>query len=209
MLRMLLVSVLLLAPDTAPDWKLVVDGEVKVYSRPVADSKIREVRAEMRMDATPKEVRDLLLDEDYARRTPYVVEARVLERPDPDTWIKYTRVSIPMLTERDWYIEIHRESDLASDGSGVFHYVWKPWGLDRPARSGTIRVTTNQGYWDVRSSSEPGHALVTYYLYSDPGGFVPAWAVNFGNKRVLPDLLKSVQKETLRRRSLTASKGTP
>jgi hypothetical protein len=200
MVALLALAVLAASPEAGDGWKQVVDGDVKVFSRAKAGQRVMEMRAEMTMAATPAEVRAVLLDEDYARRTPYVAETRLVAQPAPLVKIKYTRLAFPVIEDRDYFIEVTREQDLAPDGSGIYHATWKPWGLDRPPRDGVVRVTTNEGYWDVRPEPDWHGCHVTYYLLSDPGGNIPAFAINLGNKRVLPDVLHAIYDEVVKRR---------
>jgi hypothetical protein len=201
MLALLALALLSAAPDVPDDgWKLLVDGDVKVFSRQKPGARVLEMKAEMLMPATPREVRDVLMDEEYSKRTPWVAENRLIDRPTPNSKVKYTRLAFPIIQDRDYFITVTCEQDLAEDGSGLYHSSWKPWGLDRPARDGVVRVTTCEGYWDVRPDGD-GHAShVTYYLLSDPGGNIPAFAVNLGNKRVLPELMHGLLDEVVRRR---------
>jgi hypothetical protein len=194
-------------PPALPEdgWKQVVDGEVKVFARSKPGERVAEIRAEMVMDATPAEVRATLNDQERASHAPYVAEDRILARPAPNVKICYARLNFPIVKDRDYFIEVTLEQDLDAQGHGVYHSVWKPWGLDRPPRDGVVRVTTNQGYWDVRAEGGDEHrSHVTYYLLSDPGGSIPAWIINEGNKQVMPKVLKALRDDTVKRRGTGA-----
>jgi hypothetical protein len=205
MTSLLLLALLAGAPDPAA-WRQVVEGDVQVFARSQPGQRVAEIKADMVMTVTPAEVRAVLLDEEYTRHSPYVGEYRTLDSPEPNLAIRYTRLALPVVDDRDYFIAVRRDTDLAADGTGVFHSSWVPWGLDRPARKGVIRVTVNSGYWDVKPAPDGVHAQVEYYLMFDPGGAIPAWAVDAGNKRILPDVLHALQKEALRRREASASK---
>jgi hypothetical protein len=129
------------------------------------------------------------------------VDNRIITRPSPTVKVRYTRLAFPIIDDRDYFIEITLDQDLGPDGSGVYHASWKPWGLDRPSMHGVVRVTTNEGFWDVQPLEGGRKSQVTYYLLSDPGGYIPAWVGNLGNKRVLPDVIHSMYKEILRARA--------
>lgn len=203
MLAFALCAVLAGSPQ-AP-WKQVVDGDVKVYAREVPGARVAQIKADMVMTVTPLEVREVLLDDEYTRHSPYVAEYRTVQHPAPNRWIRYTRLALPVVDDRDYFIDLTQESDLAPDGSGVYHASWKPWGLELPSRSGIVRVKVNDGYWDLRTAPDGVHAQIEYYLNFDPGGLLPAWIVDRGNKSVLPDVLHALQKEALRRRAEKAS----
>ena len=203
MLALLTWSLLLASTPSTDGWELVGDGDVKVYSRHREGARVMEMRAETVLAARPLEVRDVLIDDDYTRRSPYVAEDRIVSQPSPMVKVKYTRLAFPIIDDRDYFIEVTREQDIAPDGSGTYHATWKPWGLDQAARSGVVRITTNEGYWDVRPDPATGGSQVIYYLLSDPGGHIPGFAINMGNRRVMPDILHAIYKEILKRRGAT------
>lgn len=188
-------------------WKLVVPGEVEVRARARPGFRIAEIRAEMDATATPAELREVLLDEAYSRRTPYIADSRILAFQDANHWTKYTRLDFPIIDDRDYFIALDRVSDLEPDGSGLYLVKWKPVAGDRGPIDGVIRVVVNEGFWELRASTRhPGKTHVTYYLLSDPGGVLPAWLIDMGNRRVMPDILKALDKEALDRRAARGGK---
>lgn len=199
MLSAFAVAVVAAAPSVA-DWKLVADGEVKLYARKLPGERVAELRAETLMAASAVEVRAVLMDEGYCSKLPHVSEYLTFAHPTPTTSLKYTRLSLPLVSDRDYYVETTRESDLAPDGTGVLHISWRPCCVERPEESGAIRLRVNEGYWDIRAEGDAAHARVTYYLRMDPGGAVPAWIIDIGNRSVMPDVLRSLYDEVKRRR---------
>jgi hypothetical protein len=203
MVSLMLVAAALMAdPDPGP-WQQVVSSDVTVSIRNRPGVRIQEIKGEYLIDASPMEVRNVLTDPSYGARAPYVSEYQTISRQG-NSVVRYTHLSLPIVADRDWYIECTRESDLAPDGSGVYRSSWKPWGADIPARHNIVRVTTNEGYWQVDPGVDPGHARITYYLLSDPGGDIPGWVINMANRKMLPELLHNLRKEILRRREAGA-----
>lgn len=194
------------APDAGalPPWTKVADGRVQVFSRRAPGVRVAELKAQMIMAVTPLEVRAVLLDDDYTRREPYVGEYKTVAQLGPSEWIHYTRLALPVVSDRDYFIDITRVHDLAPDGSGEYLTTWVPWAVKQPEKSGVVRVTTNSGHWLVKATPDGAHAFVEYYLSFDSGGWLPAWVVNRGNKSVLPDVLNALEKEALRRRAAQA-----
>ena len=190
-------------PDAGapPPWKKVADGRVQVFSRRAPGVRVAELKAQMIMAVTPLEVRAVLLDDDYTRHAPYVGEYTVVKTLKPNEWIHYTRLALPVVSDRDYYIDITRVRDLAPDGTGEYLATWVPWSAPQPEKDGVVRVTTNSGHWLVKATPDGAHAFVEYYLSFDSGGWLPAWVVNRGNKSVLPDVLGALEKEALRRRA--------
>jgi hypothetical protein len=200
----LVAAGLLAVAPVGEGWKQVVDGDVKVFTRSTPGARVAETRAEMTMKVTPLEVREILTDDDFAAKGPYVAEYREIERLAPNHWIHYTRLALPIIEDRDFFIDITCEQDLARDGSGIYRESWKPWP-GRPERKGVVRVNTNAGHWEVRPAADGAHAEVEYYLMFDPGGSIPGWVVDRGNKSVLPDLLRGIEQEAMRRRQTRQS----
>ena len=103
MISLALVSLLLLSD--APRWELAAEPEgVKVYRRQVEGSEVREMRAIGLINATPKEVFDVIQDlENYPKQMPYTAEAKVLSRSaDGKDTLFYSRLNTPMVDERDY-----------------------------------------------------------------------------------------------------------
>jgi len=60
-----------------------------------------------------------------------------------------------------------------------------------PVQSGYVRVTAIHGSWTLVPTPDGG-ALVTYVVTSDPGGALPAWLVNLGQRKAAPALVKAM-----------------
>jgi len=58
-------------------------------------------------------------------------------------------------------------------------------------RDGVVRISTCEGYWSLERLS-PASTRVIYWLYTDPGGSIPAWIANKANKTSVPDLMRAV-----------------
>lgn len=179
---------------SATPWKQVETGDVAVWMRNLPGEHVGEVRARMVMHASVEQVRAVLLDDRRSSKQDHVVEYRTLSHPAPNVWVRYVRLSFPLVDDRDYFIQ----DTLTSRGGGAFRMSWKPWGLDRPSRFGVVRITQNQGYWDVRPLG-PGRALVEFDELCDPGGSVPGWLVDMLDKRVVPDLMRGVERDAQKR----------
>lgn len=185
----------------APVWKQVAAGDVQVFTREVPGGRTAELKAVTELDATPAELRAVLEDEEYSRKSSsHIEELRTVSHPDPRTWIRYGRLSFPFFEDRDYFIEVKVDQDLGPDGRGPYRSSWKPWGLDRPTRSNVVRLTRNEGHWQV-DPLENGRSRVEYFVSCDPGGSLPGWAVDMVQKRMIPDYLRDLQREVLRRRA--------
>ena len=184
-------------------WEQVSSGDVEVWVRQRPQSDVREVRARKVIHADASLLKDLISDEERARHGPHVVEYRIIEDPAPGVWIRYARVSVPLMEDRDAFVRVTLDRDLAPDGRGNYHLSWVPWGDERPRRSGVVRVRQTRGYWDIQSLGD-GTSIVEYDLACDPGGMMPAFVVNLVNKRLVPDVLNDLERDAMKHQSAAA-----
>lgn len=190
----------------APAWKQVQSGDVQVFTRSVPGQRTAELKALAYVEGSPAEVRDVLEDEAFTQKSSaHLVEYRTVQRLAPNSVVRYGRVSFPFFEDRDYFIQVTLEKDLAPDGSGSYRSSWRPWGLDRPSRASVVRITENRGYWQVDPVDHGTRSRVEYYLSCDPGGSLPAWAIDLVQTRVVPDVLRSLQREVVHRRTAGAS----
>jgi hypothetical protein len=189
-----------LALAASGDWQQVGrGGDVDVFTRTQDGERVSEFRAIKVIPATPAELRAVLEDEAYSRKNPHLSELRTVASPSSNERVLYGRVHFPFFKDRDYFIDTVIEKDLSPDGGGSFRESWHPWGMDRPTRANVIRVTRNDGYWEIQPLSG-GRSRVEYYVAYDPGGNIPGWAIDAINRHVLPDLLRDLEREALRRR---------
>lgn len=173
-------------------WELVEDEDgIKVWSREVPDSDIREVRALTIMDVPASRIRQVLANTgDFPEFMPYVEEARVIES-NRSGRVVYQRVDPPMVSPRDYVLRVTTEADRETG-----RYV-RRWSIanrkDPPPREDVVRVRTNRGRWTLQRLSEE-RTRVEYYLFTEPGGSIPSWIVNYANSNSVPKLLKAVSK---------------
>jgi len=185
----------LVAAGAPGAWEQVTSGEVEVWVRQRPQSAVREVRASKVIHASAAVLKDLISDEERARHGPHVVEYRTVADPAPGIWIRYARVSVPLMEDRDAFVEVTLDRDLDTDGHGDYHLSWVPWGDDRPTRAGVVRVRQTRGYWDIQSLGDGSSARVEYDLACDPGGLMPSFVVNLVNKRLVPGVLYDLERD--------------
>ncbi|MBS2032452.1 MAG: hypothetical protein JST54_31440 [Deltaproteobacteria bacterium] len=187
----------LVASGAPGAWEQVSSGEVEVWVRQTPHSGVREVRASKVIHASAERLKALISDEERARHGPHVVEYRSVADPSPGVWIRYARVSVPLMEDRDAFVRVTQDRDLQPDGTGEYHLSWVPWGDDRPTRSGVVRVRQTRGYWDIQSLGN-GFSRVEYDLACDPGGMMPSFVVNLVNKRLVPGVLFDLERDALK-----------
>lgn len=177
-------------------WKEVQDDDgITVWTRDVQGSSVREVKAQGAIDAPIDRIWDVLVSvEKYTEFMPYVLEAKVLERPSASESVEYQRIDPPFVDMRDYVLRVQLDKNTTT---GVYKRTWSPVeGKGPQPCSDCVRLTVVDGSWTLERVGEQ-QTLVTYYLYTDPGGSIPAWVANKANSTSVPDLLTAVKKRSL------------
>lgn len=175
----------------AQEWRsvLVRDG-VQVFSRPVEGSPIWELRAAATFPVPPQRLLAALADTAaYPQNLPPTESVRLLRREGDVSWV-YMVLNPPFIARRDSCIRT-MISRLA-DGRLISAWQAAVDGCPPPQR-GLVRIERNHGRW-LLTPAQGGQATeVDYELYTDPGGQVPAWLVNRGTARSLPELFRTLR----------------
>ena len=187
-------------PALADEWETVATGDVLVKSRDKAGTSVREIWAEGTLDAPLQDIQNTLMDpESFPSFMPYVKEGRNIGKPDPDgTTYVYIRLELPMLAARDYVTRVNLDKGVNSDGSGEFRNRWLAVPDKFPSRHNVVRLRINEGSWHVTPQSD-GKCHAVYRFAVDPGGWIPAFAADLGNKSGVTDTFKAVEKEARRR----------
>jgi START domain len=203
MIGLALIPFMILTAD-APRWELVADPEgVKVYRRDHEGSDVKEMKAMGLMDASPKEVWDVVRDlENYPTQMPYTAEAKVLSRTDGDKDILfYSRLNTPLVSERDYIIALKDES---VEAKGTYKVSWSVAPPEKdslmPEKKDVVRVRLNDGYWLLEPREGGKKTFATYYLYTAPGGSIPTFIINKANGMAVPKVFEAIKKTVLEKR---------
>jgi len=159
------------------DWKLSTDKEgIKVYTSIVPDSKIKAVKVECDLNATPSQLVAVVMDINTAPDWVYHVKsAKMVKQVSPSELYYYSEVSLPWpAANRDFVAHLTVSKDPATkiitiDGPAVPGYV--------PVKKGIVRIANSSGKW-VITPIGANQVHVQYSIHVDPGGSLPAWLVN-------------------------------
>jgi hypothetical protein len=179
--KMFLVSLFLIlnivSASAQSDWKLSTDKEgIKVYTSIVPDSKIKAVKVECDLNATPSQLVAVVMDINTAPDWVYHVKsAKLLKQVSPSELYYYSEVSLPWpAANRDFVAHLTVSKDpstkiITIDGPAVPGYV--------PVKKGIVRIANSSGKW-VITPIGANQVHVQYSIHVDPGGSLPAWLVN-------------------------------
>jgi hypothetical protein len=179
--RILLASLLLvLSFGTAfaqDDWKLSTDKEgIKVYTSLVPGSKIKAIKVESTMDATPSQLVAMVMDVKNSPNWVYHTKsAVVVKQVSPSELYYYSEVNLPWpVANRDFvaHLTVTQDPDtkiVTIAGPAVTGMV--------PEKKGIVRIDHSSGKWTITPTST-GQINVEYTILVDPGGDLPSWLVN-------------------------------
>ena len=178
-------------------WKEVSkSGDITIFNRSRKGSDILEVKAVGVFDVAPIVVKRVLDDSDeHPKFMPYVAESRVISRKG-DTVIGYQRLSLPIISDRDYTMRIHFETRRCADGGTAYCNRWETANeLGPPERAGVARVKINEGYWLMEPVPGRAQTRATYCVYCDSGGKIPSSFANTANRTAIPKLFESIRKQ--------------
>jgi Polyketide cyclase / dehydrase and lipid transport len=168
--------------------------DVAIYSRARAGSSLKEFRAIGAIDAPTSAVHAVLDDfENYPSFMPYTLECRLLKR-ESDSIITYQRLSPKICEDRDYTLRVWKKS---WPGPGGLTYLdqWKPANDRGPAETrGVVRVKICDGTWLLEPDG-PIKTRATYSVYTDTGGFIPAFIANHASRVGISKLFDAVRKQ--------------
>ncbi|HZN94871.1 MAG TPA: SRPBCC family protein [Myxococcales bacterium] len=187
-------------PEPGEPWNTVSTRPIIVRTRAHPGTQVKEVWATGLLAAPPEFVQDTLLDgESFPRFMPYVKEVRNLPVPTKDgSWFAYQRVVPPLVAARDSVFHVWLEESLAPDGSGVFRNRWEAVPGMVPSVPGVVRTLLSTGSWEVRPG-KAGGSRVSYRFLVDPGGNIPSWVADMGNRTGLAEVFIALETEAQRR----------
>lgn len=193
------IAALLFAAQPASagsSWELVEDDDgIKVWSREVGGSNVRQVKATKVVALAPERIWAVLVDtESYVEFMPYLESVEILEKVSASVSYLYQKVDAPLVDARDYVIRVTMKAD---PDKGVWTRSWVPahHPSSPPENDDAVRLKVLEGQWTLKRLA-PGKTEVTYFLHTDPGGSIPTWIANKANKSSVPTLLSAVAKRS-------------
>jgi hypothetical protein len=176
-------------------WKLAADAkEVIIYSRPHADSNLKEFKAIGSIDAPSYAVGAVIDDfENYPKFMPYTLECRLLKH-EGDSVIGYQRLSPKICEDRDYTLRVSKKSWPGPKGLTYLSQWQTANEMGPPERKGVVRLKVCNGTWLLEPDG-PSKTRATYSIYSDTGGFIPAFIANHASMTAIKKLYAAISKQ--------------
>lgn len=158
------------------DWKLAKEKKgVKVYTREVQGAKMLESRGVCMIDASAEKLLSTIFDyAHYKEWAPDCIEARIVDRPNPNVIISYSINGAPWpVSDRD--IVVRNTVSRKADGSILVRMAAIEGMV--PEIKNAVRISEFNGTW-LFEPADGGMTKVTYQALLDPAGSIPAWVAN-------------------------------
>jgi hypothetical protein len=170
-------------------WQLISEDDlVRISSRPVAGSKVRELLITATLPVPAKRLLALIADVDeYPKFMPGTESTRLLSRKDPSgRW--YIVINPPVIERRDYCVSITIVK--LPNGGLESRFVRTEEGCPGP-QSGRIRMARLEGRWTLTPRG-PALTDVVYQAITDPAGDVPTWMVNRSQGDSLREMFRAL-----------------
>lgn len=197
---------------TEPGWKEVGStDEFKAFYQDSEEGQTRKVLMIGIMDATCEEMFSVVTDYDrFSEFMPYVQFTKLLatEKVDENKSLSYVffYLNPPMITNRFYTIELTDETN-AGGMPGAYRSRWtlapaeKRVEPDSPEIRRHVKIgfkhpvetAFNEGYWLFEPVEGGRKTKVSYYVWANPGGMIPAQIADKANAIALPKLWNAVK----------------
>jgi hypothetical protein len=190
-------------------WKLAADAkDVIIYSRPHAESTLKEFKAIGTIDAPSSAVGAVIDDfENYPKFMPYTSECRLIKH-EGDSVIGYQRVSPKICEDRDYTLRVSKKSWPGPKGL-TYSSQWRTANeLGPPERKGIVRLKVCNGAWLLEPDG-PTKTRATYSIYSETGGFIPPFIANHASLTGIKQLYAAIRKQAKEPKYAAAAPASP
>jgi len=175
------------------------DDSIVVYSRRVPESRILEFRAVCVIDVPPSIVfRAAMRRDTYRHTSKYVEEFQIIHSDERNVFYIYQRIAIPLFSDRDYTL---RYEEMQDSLHGHFSLVWTIANdMGPPPKEHVVRIEVSRGALEMVPVDEGTKTRLICTIYADPGGNIPGWLVNIGNRSTVPDLLRAIRDNSMMER---------
>ena len=183
-----LLSLLLLALAATP-WKLDDDSDgLRVDRREVPGSDFDELRVTARRSESVQRLCDAIFAKNVDRAEGRFKKREILRETETERWT-YEQIGVSFASDRDYVLHVKLEQPASSGRCEVsFETVDDP---SRPPARGFVRIPIIRGRWSVAPAAD-GSNVVSYQVFSDPGGSLPCFLVRRGQRDAAVDFFKTI-----------------
>lgn len=179
------------------NWQLAKEqDDIKIFLKEAQGSNIKMLRLECLVTAKPPEILALLLDIPATEKwIPQTKICRYLRRPSLTECFYYSELDMPWpVSNRDYVVHLQTTQHPVTKWITVDANLVKG---EVPEKKGIVRVHVSNVKW-VLQPTQNGTTKLMYQLYTDPGGNIPAWVVNYFAKQAAIDIIKKLRELVLK-----------
>jgi hypothetical protein len=175
--------------DPPPDWRAdrTVDG-LKVEYREVQGSSFHEYRISTESALPLQRLCDAVWGKD-AKLAGNFKKRVVIRETENDRWT-YEQIGVPLVSDRDCVMHVQLIEPAASGRCVVKFQTGADPGY--PPDPHFVRVASVRGNWLLEPHGD--RVAITYVVYSEPGGAVPALFARGGQRDAAIDFMKTILK---------------
>lgn len=176
--------------------KAETEDGIVVCTRSLPDSGIKEAKASCTIPASPAQVFKTIMDYNtYKNISEYIQTTEFLPSDEKNAWYMYQRLDLPIVSDRDYTLRYHT---IENPRKNSYQVLWEIANNKGPAvQKNVVRVVTCHGSLTIQPDDKTPTTRISYILYTDPGGYIPDWLVNFANRRSIPDVLRAIRKHSV------------
>lgn len=188
-----LLAVLLLGAAEAPERVVATPtGEVRVSFAVVRAGGPQEGIGRGVVEAPPERVFRALVDVEHWHEFMPFLEQSTAQRRKDGSIESFQRLELPFpISRRSYRVRVRSRTGPAAGGT--------VWHIDWTYVPGSGNVKDHHGSWTLTGTGK-GATLATLRLYTDPGGFVPAGAMDRGTAETLPWIFHGLRQHVRRSR---------
>ena len=184
---------LLLAKGAAADGSWRSDGSsgpLDVARRDVSGSSFEEFRVTTTSSLDLEHVCDAIYAKGLDGRSNVHFKQRdVLRQTDTERWV-YEHIAVPWVADRDYVMHTRLVQAPASSNRCEVAFETENDPAHPPVQ-GVVRIPVIRGHWTVYPTQD-GHLWISYQVFSDPGGGIPAFMARGGQRDAAVDFVKNV-----------------
>lgn len=185
MISLLLSSIL--AADAEYEKVTETDG-VTIEQRAMPASKFVELRFTTLTDKTPRSLCDAAFGDGKFDPKEPDLKSRTIVQESADERVTYEQITPPIVSNRDYVVRARRLVEGAS--CRMTFEAANELGPKSP--DGWVRVSKLRGYW-LFEPVEGGKTKLTYVVFTDPGGSIPAFLVEGNRKKLGVNWVKMIE----------------
>ena len=185
MITFVLISVL------AAEYEYEKAGEtdgVTIEQRAMPASKFVELRFTTLTDKTPRSLCDAAFGDGKFDPKEPDLKARTIVQESADERVTYDQITPPVVSNRDYVVRARRIVEGAS--CRMTFEAANELGPRTP--DGWVRVSKLRGYW-LFEPVEGGKTRLTFVVFTDPGGSIPAFLVEGNRKKLGVNWVKMIE----------------